>query len=215
MNAMVPPPIPVMAAIRHHRTSSYGSGQQTHAGESTDRPAMSDGLANTPASLIQEDFNKYMDAYMKRRQKGQDFHEPSQGPSATVPAARGANPWVTCFTCGKCGHRLTECNGTPLSWDDQIKVRERVAIGGFTVGVPEGVPKAFRQKLEPNRTSISSASSDVLCVGPTICRIFFSVERLERLERLERQKSRYHAPPIAVHEHFWNDPRNALWNALL
>jgi L-rhamnose isomerase len=33
------------------------------------------------------------------------------------------------------------------------------------------------------------------------------------LERLERQKRRYYVSSIAVQEHFWNDPRNALWNA--
>jgi hypothetical protein len=48
-----------------------------------------------------------------------------------------------------------------------------IAIGVFTVGIPEGVTRAFRQKLEPDRTSISSASSDVSCVGLTFCRIFF------------------------------------------
>jgi hypothetical protein len=92
MNAMAPPPIPVMAAIGQRRTSAYGSGQQTHAGESVDRPATSDGLGNISGSLMQEDFNKYMAAYMKW-QKGQDFHQPSQGSNATILAARGANPW--------------------------------------------------------------------------------------------------------------------------
>jgi hypothetical protein len=40
-------------------------------------------------------------------------------------------------------------------------------------GRSKGVPRAFRQKLEPDRTSISSAASDVSCVGLTSCRIFF------------------------------------------
>jgi hypothetical protein len=53
---------------------------------------------------------------------------PAQAPTVTAPTARGTNPWVTCFTCGQKGHRSTECNGTPLSWEDQVKVREKVAI---------------------------------------------------------------------------------------
>jgi hypothetical protein len=77
--------------------------------------------------MSQEDFNKYMDAYVKR-QKGQYFQQPSQGLYATVPAVRGANPWVTCFTYGQRGHRSMECSGSPLSWEEQIKVRERVSF---------------------------------------------------------------------------------------
>jgi hypothetical protein len=125
---MGPPPIPVMAAIGHRRTSSsYESAQQNRMGADVDRPATSDGLANTPGSISQEDFNKYMDAYLKR-QKGQDFQQPSHGPSATAPAVRGANPWVTCFTCGQRGHRSMECSGILLSREKQIEVRERVAF---------------------------------------------------------------------------------------
>jgi hypothetical protein len=63
-----------------------------------------------------------------KRQKAQDFRLPAQAPTVTAPTARGTNPWVTCFTCGQKGHRSAECNGTPLSWEDQVKVREKVAI---------------------------------------------------------------------------------------
>jgi hypothetical protein len=35
---------------------------------------------------------------------------------------------VTCFTCGQKGHRSTECNGTSLSWEDQVRVREKMAV---------------------------------------------------------------------------------------
>jgi hypothetical protein len=97
MGVMGPPPVPVMAAIGHRRTSSYESGQHQRA-DPAGRPSTSDGLSEMgmTGKISQEDFNKYMDAYMKR-QKGQDFQQPSQGPNAIAPAARGVNPWVTCF----------------------------------------------------------------------------------------------------------------------
>jgi hypothetical protein len=123
MGAMGPPPIPVMAAIGHRRTTSYDSGPHSRADAAADRPSTADGLAGfgMAGKISQEDFNKYMEVYMKR-QKGQDFQQPSQGPNAIAPASRGANPWITCFACGQRGHRSVECSSTPLSWEDQIKV---------------------------------------------------------------------------------------------
>jgi hypothetical protein len=130
MNAMGPPqaPFPVMAAIGHRRTSSYDSGQQQRM-DTAGRPATSDGLTDMglPSKLSQEEFNQYMDAYM-RRQKGQDFQTPSQGSIATAPAVRGPNQWITCFSCGQRGHRSVGCSATRLSWEDQLKVGERVAL---------------------------------------------------------------------------------------
>jgi hypothetical protein len=128
MSAMGPPPIPVMAAIGHRRTSSHDSEQHQRA-DPAGRPSTSDGLSDSgiAGKISQEEFNKYMDAYM-RRQKGQDFQQPSQGPDATAPAAKGVNPWITCYACGQKGHRSVECTGKPLSWEDQLRVRERVAM---------------------------------------------------------------------------------------
>jgi hypothetical protein len=106
MNAMGPPPIPVMAALGHRRTASYDSGTQSHVNANTDRPSTADGVM--PGPMAQEDFNRYMDAYM-RKQKGSDFLPPAQGPLANAPAVRGAGAWTTCYSCGKRGHRATEC----------------------------------------------------------------------------------------------------------
>jgi hypothetical protein len=125
MNAMGPPPIPVMAALSHRRTTSYDSGTQSHVNANSDRPSTADGVM--PGPMAQEDFNRYMDAYM-RKQKGSDFLPPAQAPLANAPAVRGAGAWITCYSCGKRGHRATECTGTPLSWEEQPKVRERVAL---------------------------------------------------------------------------------------
>jgi hypothetical protein len=124
---MGPPPIPVMAAFGHRRTSSYDNPSHQQMDNTLGRPSTADGTQAAPGKLSQQEFNEYMDNYVKR-QKAQDFRLPAQGPTVTAPAARGTNPWVTCFTCGQKGHRSTECNGTPLSWEDQVKVREKVAM---------------------------------------------------------------------------------------
>jgi hypothetical protein len=126
---MGPPPIPVMAAIGHRRTISYDNPPHKQMDNTLGRPSTADGTHAVPGTfkLSQQQFNEYMDNYVKR-QKGQDFCLPAQAPTVTAPAARGTNPWVTCFTCGQKGHCSTECNGTPLSWEDQVKVRQKVAI---------------------------------------------------------------------------------------
>jgi hypothetical protein len=124
---MGPPLIPVMAAIGHRRTSSYDTPPHQQMDNNLGHPSTADGTHAVPGMLLQQQFNDYMDNYVKR-QKAQDFRLPAQAPTVTAPAARGPNPWVTCFTCGQKGHRSTECKGTPLSWDDQLKIRERVAM---------------------------------------------------------------------------------------
>jgi hypothetical protein len=93
-------------------------------------------------------------------------------PSFRVHPQRPCAPTGT----GACGQGLMP------PWKIQpSKCRSSVpALSVFTVGVPEVFPRAFRQKLEPDRTSISSSSSDVSCVGLTFCRIFFHTFSLER-----------------------------------
>jgi hypothetical protein len=128
---MAPPPIPVMAAIGHRRTTSYDGNTQQHPGGSFGRPSTSDGNQASGGKLSQAEFNAYMENYVKQ-QKAQDFRMPAQTPVVTNPAlpSRGfaGNPWITCFNCGQKGHRSTECSGTPLPWEEQVKIRERVAM---------------------------------------------------------------------------------------
>jgi hypothetical protein len=145
---MDPPPIPAMAAIGHRRTSSYDNPPHQQMDNNLGRPSTADGTHAVPGMLSQQQFNDYMDNYIKR-QKAQDFRLPAQAPTVTAPAARGPTPWVTCFTCGQKGHCSNECTGTPLPWDDQLKIRERVAMESqeyrarkAAAGSLDGVPPA-------------------------------------------------------------------------
>jgi hypothetical protein len=73
---MGPPPIPVMAAIGHRRTSSYDNPTHPQMNTNLGRPSTADGTHAVPGTLSQQQFNEYMDNYVKR-QKAQDFRLPA------------------------------------------------------------------------------------------------------------------------------------------
>jgi hypothetical protein len=89
----------------YRRISSCDSSQQSGPDITGGRPSTSDftsEFGGLTGKHTQEEFNTYMDAYVKR-QKALDFLQPAQAPIATVPASRGPAPWMTCYSCGQKG----------------------------------------------------------------------------------------------------------------